>query len=139
LEPASQEASLRSLAAEVEAHPDRYAGYWTAQTTDSPPRLVTVVNSTESGDTVRPLLRAVFSGNLCLVEVPYDSNELRAVAGRMRGSDPAWLADVDVPADRVRLQMAVVTTEMLSVIGADAAKVVIDPLVKKRQLNPLDT
>lgn len=135
MEPASQEASLRGLAAEVEAHPDRYAGYWTSQTSDSPPRLITVVNATESADTVRPVLRAVFSGNLCVVEVPYDMNELRQVAARMRASDPAWLADVDVPADRVRLQIAVPTTEMLSIIGADASKVVIDPLVKRRQLD----
>lgn len=119
------EAVYAQLQAEVEGHPDSYAGEW-IQEIDGISTVV--VGTVADRSRVERQLREIFPYGLCVVSADYSLTTLRSAAAAFTRPDQGWIAHVDVESNRVIVNLPVVDASAASALDA-APGVMVEPLV----------
>lgn len=131
-----EEAALSALAAEIDAQPDLFAGFWRAPlAADASNRVASdaiVVGVAGPSEDVQSRLAELYPGNLCVTEVEYSTAQLRDVAERLATADRTWQATVEAEINRVRVSLPVFDDDALRRIADVANKVAIETLVVKK-------
>jgi hypothetical protein len=130
------EAAARPLNDEVTSHPDLYSGLWAAEIppAESGGGRVTVAVVGTVGDVamVQLQLAQIYAYNLCVTKVDYARSDLLSAQTRLAELHRKdWFSSVDTGWNRVYLKLLVLDTGAAQLIGADADKIEIDPLVQK--------
>jgi len=147
-EGAAGEEALYRLQAEVEQQRTLYSGLWRAYRVGitmpvsgsvmiaglsavGPPGSVLTVGIVGDVARVQSRLARIYPYALCVTQARFSSAELSPVAVRLGSADLTWQAQVEPDTDRVRVYLAFVDAAAIERIGDDAAKVVVEPLVRK--------
>lgn len=125
-----EEEALGRLGAEVFGNPTVYGGLWRASSSDGLGRVVVGVKGDTAPGTAK--LRALYPYPLCVVAVAFSEADLDVTLRALREEADLWIADVDLPRNRVAVSVGVVTNLLLTRLGPHADRVVVDELVRKR-------
>lgn len=126
-------ASIR-LQGVIDSHPDLYSGSWTGwiDPGSTHEKHAYVLGTVGDVDAVYAELKPTYPFNLCVVAAEYSAAALERVASRLEQAGEApepWIINDAAWLDRVHIDVLVLTRDLAELIGSDAGKVDLNPLV----------
>jgi hypothetical protein len=114
------ENAVRPLANEIAAHPELFSAYWGPESAGSgPTRAVVVVGTVDDPDAVRPRLESLYPYGVCVIKVKYSAADLQRALDALAHAAPDRLqAYIDPPADRVRVQLTLISGDLATLLEA---------------------
>ena len=130
--PGDQGAGMYELRNYMSIRGSTLFGPWSASTDGigaTPDTEVLVVGTTEDAAAVSEEVRALYSSNLCVVEVAYSNDELYDVSAALHGSPERWETIFDGPLNKVAILTFDISSAAVDAVASCPDACVLRPLV----------